>query len=435
VKILITTVGSRGDVQPYVALGAGLRDRGHSVTVCTSVRFQPFVVEQGLGYAYLNDDLLLLLDSAEGRNALEDMGSFLTGARTAVRLLKRAGPIQRSLLDEGWEAARAVEPDVIIYHSKMSGAPHYADKLGIPAIMAVPFPQLVPTAAHPTIGFPRWKLGGWYNRASYRVVLAIGARVGRSYIRDWRLAHGLPPLSRGAGVLHRSDGSRIPVMHCFSRHVVPPPADWPESSVVTGYWFLNREREWEPPAALADFLAAGNPPAYVGFGSMAGRDPQRVTEVVVAALQKAGLRGVLSSGWGGLTSAGLPGTIFPLGDVPHEWLFPRMAAVVHHGGAGTTAAGLRAGRPTVICPFFGDQPFWGRRAHELGVGSKPIPQKKLTVARLAAALTEVTTNDGIRRSAEALGEKIRAEDGIGVAGAMIEGLVAPDPRLIAGNRR
>jgi sterol 3beta-glucosyltransferase len=135
---------------------------------------------------------------------------------------------------------------------------------------------------------------------------------------------------------------------------------------------------------------------------MSGRDPQRVTQVVIEALQRVGLRGVLAAGWRGLSQDDLPETIFPLGDVPHDWLFPQVAAVVHHGGAGTTAAGLRAGRPTVICPFFGDQPFWGWRVRELGVGSEPIPQKKLTADRLSAALREVTTNPAIRRSAEAL---------------------------------
>lgn len=423
-KILIATVGSRGDVQPYVALGKGLRASGHAATICTSVRFEDLVAEHGLAYAYLNDDLLTLLDSVEGRNALEDMGSFVSGARTAVRLLKRTGPIQRALFHEGWTAAREVDPDLIIYNSKMGGAPHYADKLGIPAMMAVPFPQLVPTAAYPTIGFPRWKLGGWYNRATYRIVLTIASRIGSKYLREWRSAHDLPPVPPGTDILHRSDGSRIAVLHGFSRHVVPEPLDWPDGIVTTGYWFLDRHADWEPPVALERFLASGEPPVYVGFGSMAGRDPRRVTGVVVEALQHVGLRGVLATGSGGLRPDGLPETMLPLGDVPHDWLFPRMAAVVHHGGAGTTAAGLRAGRPTVICPFFGDQPFWGRRVHELGVGSKPIPQKKLTADGLTAALREVTANPAIRRSADALGEKIRSEHGVANAAAVIEQLLS-----------
>lgn len=153
---------------------------------------------------------------------------------------------------------------------------------------------------------------------------------------------------------------------------------------------------------------------------MAGRDPERVTRIVIDALQRAGLRGVLATGWGGLASGDLPDAIFSLDQVPHDWLFPRVAAVVHHGGAGTTAAGLRAGRPTIICPFFGDQPFWGRRLYELGVGSEPIPQKKLTAAKLADALHSVTADPAIQNSAEGLSEEIRREDGIANALAFIE---------------
>lgn len=423
-KILIATLGSRGDVQPYVALGKGLQTAGHTVTVCTSVRFERFITDHGLAYAYLSDDFIELLDTAEGRGALEDMGSFLSGVKTAVKLLRKTGPIQRAIIQDGWSAARKVAPDLILYNSKMGGAPHYADKLGIPAAMAVLFPQFVPTAAFPTIVLPRWKLGGWYNKLTYRVVLTIAGFIGSKYVKEWRAAHGLPSQKRGTDLLHRSDGALVPVLHGLSSHVVPEPADWPDSAVTTGYWFLNHSVDWEPSPALERFLSAGDPPVYVGFGSMAGRDPERVTRIVIDALQRAGLRGVLATGWGGLASAELPDFIFSLDQAPHDWLFPRVAAVVHHGGAGTTAAGLRAGRPTIICPFFGDQPFWGRRLHELVAGSEPIPQKKLTAEKLADALRIVTADPAIQKRAKDLGEKIRSEDGVANALAFIEQSVA-----------
>jgi sterol 3beta-glucosyltransferase len=257
---------------------------------------------------------------------------------------------------------------------------------------------------------------------TYRLVLGIAGRVGRGFLDEWRSANGLPPWPRGVDILHRSDGAPIPVLHGFSRHVVPEPPDWPEGVVATGYWFLDRPADWTPPAALEEFLAAGDPPVYVGFGSMAGRDPRRVTGLVIEALRRAGLRGVLATGWGGLTPGELPPTLFQLDQAPHDWLFPRVAAVVHHGGAGTTAAGLRAGRPTVICPFFGDQPFWGRRVHELGAGAAPIPQKRLTADGLAAALRYVTRGPEVARAAGALAEKIRGEPGVANAVAAVEKL-------------
>ncbi|MFN2107656.1 MAG: glycosyltransferase, partial [Candidatus Promineifilaceae bacterium] len=168
-----------------------------------------------------------------------------------------------------------------------------------------------------------------------------------------------------------------------------------------------------------NFLAAGDPPVYVGFGSMAGRDPVRLTGIVIDALRLAGLRGILATGWGGLQARDLHPTIFKLESAPHAWLFPRMAAVVHHGGAGTTAAGLRAARPTVICPFMGDQPFWGSRIHALGAGPEPIPQKKLTPENLAAALRQAVDGPEMRARAETVAEGIRSENGVANAIAII----------------
>jgi len=425
VNILITTAGTRGDVQPYIALGKGLQAAGHAVTLCTHTRFEPFVTEHGLAYAHLGSDLLDLMDRVEGRGAMEDMGSLLSGLKTGIKLIRLSGPIQRSMIEEGWKAAQQVDPNIILYNSKMGGAPHYADKLGIPAVLAMLFPQFVPTAAFPTIGFPTWNLGARYNRLTYAVVHTIAGWVGGRFIRAWRRAHGLPRPPRGTDLLHRSDGTRVPVLHGVSPHVVPEPPDWPDDAVMTGYWFLDRSDDWVPPPALEAFLAVGEPPVYVGFGSMSGRDPERTTRVVVEALQRAGLRGVLATGWGGMAGERLPETVFRIDHVPHDWLFPQVAAVVHHGGAGTTAAGLRAGRPTVICPFFGDQPFWGRRVHDLGVGSAPIPQKKLTAEKLSAALREVTASPALRAQANALGDRIRREDGVARAVAFIERLVHP----------
>jgi sterol 3beta-glucosyltransferase len=238
---------------------------------------------------------------------------------------------------------------------------------------------------------------------------------------SWRKAHGLPPQPWGTSVVHRDDGTRVPFLNGWSSHVAPDPPDWPSRGVeTTGYWFLDRPDDWTPPAALTAFLDDGPPPVYVGFGSMAGRDPRRTTRIVLDALRRAGCRGLLASGWGGLSARDLPASVHLCDQVPHDWLFPRVAAVVHHGGAGTTAAGLRAGRPTVVCPFFGDQPFWGRRVHDLGAGPPPIPQTHLTAERLARALRTVTECPSIRARAAAVGEKIRREDGVANAVAFIE---------------
>ncbi len=171
---------------------------------------------------------------------------------------------------------------------------------------------------------------------------------------------------------------RSPVIYGFSPSVVQKPPDWGDHVEITGYWFLDRQPGWQPPADLADFLAAGAPPVYIGFGSMSTRKPQETTELVLRALSRDRQRGLLLTGWGGLSEIDLPDYVFKIEFAPHDWLFPQMAAVVHHGGAGTTAAGLRAGIPTIIVPHFIDQPFWGQRVADLGAGPQPIPRRQLT---------------------------------------------------------
>jgi UDP:flavonoid glycosyltransferase YjiC (YdhE family) len=212
------------------------------------------------------------------------------------------------------------------------------------------------------------------------------------------------------------------VLYGYSPHVIPPPPDWGADTHVTGYWFLDPPSGWTPPPALHEFLAAGPPPVYVGFGSMSSRNPQATAKLVLDALGAAGQRAVLLAGWSGLRPADLPDSVLMVDSVPFAWLFPRMAAVVHHGGAGTTAAGLRAGVPSIVVPFFGDQPYWGRRVAELGVGPAPIPRKRLTVEVLAGAIDRAVTDPVLRRRAAELGVRIRVEDGVARAVGVVSTL-------------
>jgi sterol 3beta-glucosyltransferase len=209
------------------------------------------------------------------------------------------------------------------------------------------------------------------------------------------------------------------MLSAYSPTVIPHPSDWPAHVHVTGYLFLDGQPDWQPSPELQAFLDAGDPPVSVGFGSMAGRNPEQLAGLVVDALARSGRRGILLTGWGGLRAARVPENVFVVDAAPHSWLFPRMAAVVHHGGAGTTAEGLRAGVPNVIVPFVFDQPFWGARVQTLGLGPQPIPQKKLTADRLAQAIDSVVTDPGMRRRASSCGKAIRAEDGVGNAVAVI----------------
>lgn len=205
------------------------------------------------------------------------------------------------------------------------------------------------------------------------------------------------------------------MLYGFSRHVLQVPTEGERARHVTGYWFLPAEPTWSPPPALEAFLARGGPVVSIGFGSMASDDPQAVTELVLGAVRAAGVRAVLLSGWGGLASLPPSEDVFCADALPHDWLFPRVAATVHHGGAGTTGAALRSGVPGLVVPFTMDQPFWGSRVAALGVGPAPIPRKRLTRERLADALRRTVADEGMRRRAADLGARIRAEDGVAEA--------------------
>lgn len=419
-KITILAVGTRGDVQPYVALAKGLKAAGYGVRVGAPINFESFVTAHGLEYAPLRGDYYQLMDSPEGQ-ALKS-GNPL---RVMQHMKTTVYPLMRRLMDDSWPAVQG--SDAIIFHPKLMIGAQLAEKLNVPAIIAATLP-MVATRAFPMPGLVNRDLGGVLNKASYATLNMI-TRPFTGIIQRWRQeVLGLPAQAGTISVFKLHDRP-LPVLHCYSQQVITRPDDWPDHAYVTGYWWLDETNNWQPPADLEAFLANGTPPVYVGFGSMIAEDPASVTRIVIEALQQSGQRGVIASGWGGIRPADLPPSIYLLKEAPHDWLFPRMSAVVHHGGAGTTAAGLRAGKPTVICPFIADQPFWGNRVAVLGAGPKPIPQKKLNVDDLAAAIRAATTDQTMRMKAEALGAKLRAEDGVAQAAQIIGDLFGQQPSI------
>jgi sterol 3beta-glucosyltransferase len=419
VKILILTVGSRGDVQPYVALGAGLQAAGHRVTLATLKAFAPLAAARGLDFKPLEGEFLELLQTPQGKAAVAGKGNPLA-------LLRQVQPMLRRVLDDALAASG--EAELVIYHPKAMAGYSIAEQRGIPGILALPLPLFSPTAAFPSPILPVATLGPALNRLSHRVMVGLTSASVRGLVNRWRKeALGLGPV-RDELTLH---GRPVLRLYGYSSAVVPTPGDWDRFSVATGYWFLDRPRGWGPSDALRTFLRAGPPPVYVGFGSMPTQDAARTTRLVIEALARAGQRGVLATGWGGLAAADVPASIHLLDEAPHDWLFPQMAAVVHHGGAGTTAAGLRAGVPTAICPFFGDQPFWGRQVAALGAGPQPIPQRRLTVEALSAAIAAAVDDPPMRERAAELGRALRAEDGVQQAIAAIEAYAAQPAEALA----
>lgn len=425
-KVLINAFGTEGDVRPFVALARGLIAAGHQAALCTPSGFAELVTGPGIEQLPMDNEALELIQTA-----MPSMG----GPADSFRILRRMQAAMRRMMIDEWQAARDWQPDVIIYHPKCLGALHVAERLDVPAFISLPLPFFTPTVDFPIPFIGHWPLGGGANRASYafnHVTMLIYGSMINSFRVD---TLGLRPKPRTDVLLHRHDGTPLPVLYPFSPHLVPPPADYPDHAHITGPWIADTDPGWTPPADLARFLDAGEPPVYVGFGSMGfGKGADLRTARIVRAVTDRGRRIVLATGWGGLTDKGSE-HVHVLRAVPHDWLFPRTAAVIHHGGSGTTHLGLRAGRPTLICPFIGDQPFWGDRVRRLGAGPAPIPSRKINDARLAPAIDQLLDDHDLQRSAARLGHQLRTENGVARAVAIITDTAAGPARSDAAGER
>lgn len=408
--IALLALDTRGGVQPYTALALGLRDAGHDVRMVVHADAAPGIAARGLAVVPLTG----LSEEVARENGVAEMNPV----RRTLFMRRMVGEVV------GEQTRQALDgcADADLFVAGVGGSPlgtGVAEKLGRPFVTAHLQPIGPPTGAFPgplVPRVPRWT-GGAGTRLSHRLsALGIGMLLGPA-AKQVRGVLGLParPAPAAPG---------LPALYGYSPVVVPLPPEWGPARHVTGYWMLPDGESWTPPAALAAFLAAGPPPVCIGFGSMVGDDPAALTALVRDAARRAGTRTVLLSGWGGLDAVGPPSDdLLVLDQAPHDWLFPRCAAVVHHGGAGTTGAGLRAGVPSVLVPFGMDQPFWATRVVALGAGPAPVPRRRLTAEALADAL-RATTDPGMRRRAADVGTAIRAEDGVGNAVAHLDALAA-----------
>ncbi len=406
-KVTIMALGTRGDVQPYIAFGQGLQRAGHIVKIAAPADFEAMTVSSGLQFHAIDQDSQKMMSSPLGQRLVQ------TGQNRAkyIRIISQiARKKAQNSFQAAWQAAQGSE--AIIFNTYSLMGYHIGEKLNIPTFLALIFP-LTPSSYFPSLGVPSWlKLGSTFNQASYRIYDFYIYWLFQDQFTAWRRSLGLPPLpERGLfqNLLHR----QIPILHAYSPTVMPRAADWPDRFHVTGYWFSDLSKNWQPPARLLAYLAAGPPPVYVGFGSLYPAQSDQYTALIVKALRQAGHRGIIAMGQGTRSHVNNSNAdIYHTDHIPHDWLFNRVSAVVHHGGAGTTAAGLKAGIPSVLIPFMGDQPFWGHRIAVLGAGPKAIPFKRLTVTRLSQAISIATTNSEMKENARKLGEAIRSQDGI-----------------------
>jgi sterol 3beta-glucosyltransferase len=400
--IMVLTAGSTGDFEPFAALAERLGMRGHAVTLTADAGFERLAPGAPVDFAPIRADFQSLVPTPE---------------RKRPSLRDEVFPVIRGMLEDSWTVARSRQPEVIVAHQKSLAAPHLAEKLDIPHVQALTVPMLTPTREFPLPGIIRHNLGAALNRASYRLVGML-TRPYAGLIRDWR-SDSLALARRGSPPVPAK------TLYCHSPSLVPTPADWPPDTIATGFWLRGERSDAEPlNPRLESFLAVGAPPIYIGFGSSVGSDPAHLCAVVSNAVQQADIRAVIASGWGALRGAQSNSQTMVIETAPHRLLFPRVAAVVHHGGAGTTAAGLLAARPTLICPFQGDQHFWGAAVHRAGAGPQPMPVKKLAPERLASAIRAARDDADMRARAVDLSKRIAQEDGTGRASEQIESTLA-----------
>lgn len=307
----------------------------------------------------------------------------------------------------------------LIIHTFMHavGAHTLAREQNIPDIHIQLFPMFTPTGDYPNVTLPDSRIRP-LNRFTHVVSRLITVSMSRGGFEQVRRRAGLPKRKLYSPFDNEPPRPRTPILCAWSPSVIPPSSDWSSDIHVTGYFFEREDNSYQPPAALLSFLDAGNPPICVSFGSMLNRDAEKIDRMVRESLRQTNHHGIILSGWSELTDASSNELLY-LGAVPHQWLLPHCKMIVHHGGAGTTSAGLRAGIPNIVIPFMADQPFWGRRVYAIGAGPKPIHVQNLSVENLTHAIAECES-DVLRRRAQAIGQELRGENGINKSIALIE---------------
>ncbi|HEY5339320.1 MAG TPA: nucleotide disphospho-sugar-binding domain-containing protein [Rhizomicrobium sp.] len=418
--VSILAAGTRGDAQPPAMLCRALAQRGHEVRFVAHAEFANMIAGSGVVLKPLPGDLHAEFMSPEAQKFFNEGGNPFTFLRWFLDVAKKYSAETTPLVRDYCEGS-----DIIIgtglmdYFSKM-----LAQVLNTKAAHAYMQPA-IPTRDFPCalINVPPFDMPGWANKLETRLYFEV-AWLGARHIAKY--AHkllGLPsPRWNNPTLAELHNGQ--PFLMAYSEAFLPRPRDWPDHVEVTGFWFQDTPSSWQPPADLVQFIESGSPPVYAGFGSMVMKDPQSTVNAVLEAVSRNGARAVIAAGWGGLKPANLPPNIFAVDAIPHDWLLPKMAASIHHGGAGTTGASLRAGIPQVVVPFVGDQFFWGREVEKRSVGPKRIPHAKLTADALSNALGKALNDPAMRKTAAEMGERVRAENGLARAVEIIERAVA-----------
>ncbi|MDO9104610.1 MAG: glycosyltransferase [Methylovulum sp.] len=408
---IVTSYGTRGDVQPYLALALRLKEEGHEPTLVAGLEYASFIRERRIEYAPMRINVREILDSKACKAVFNGAGKE---KRDAIKAWRKALSARLpDMLDDIWATAR--EADCLIYPPTLYPVWHIADKLKIPAIISFAVPAVSVTGAFPAPWLRASDSGRFFNRWTHRAAIMMLTLGFRSIVKAWcRTTLKVKPPSLFKNYLSRN-GAPIPVLYCYSPKVLPMPNDWNDTTLASGYWFLQREESWKPSPELEDFLSKGPPPVYFGFGSVPSGDPERTNCLILSALRQSGERGIIAIGESGMTAQQGHEFVHYEQQICHDWLFSRVKAVAHHGGSGTLAIGLRSGKPTIVCPFTIEQRFWGNQVNSLNAGPPPLPQlpqQGFTAEALSEAIKTAVSDPSILKGAEDLGKEIRNEDGL-----------------------
>ncbi|QFQ97055.1 glycosyltransferase family 1 protein [Streptomyces phaeolivaceus] len=433
-KILLAACGTRGDVQPFLALAVALRRHGHHPLLAAPSSYASDASVYGVDFAAIDDGPTRILGETATRRVIDNGLMGVRGKIDAARTVARLKQLLIAPLRDVAAIAHDHGDVAAVVHSAAFPAQHVADMLDVPAVVVALQPGWIPTDAFPCPLMPLPRVPRFLNRGTYALVVA--AQRSRE-VERWRTTElGLAPRRHGARRwLRDPEGRRRAVLQSFSRHVTPVDPTWGDAVRTTGFWYLPARPDWAPPPELTRFLDEGPPPVYIGFGSMTGTQGRRNNALIAEAVRLTGVRAVIATGWGGIdapegqptrpassttstcstTSTSPPSNILAIEQAPHDWLFPRTAAIVHHGGPGTVGAALAAGRPQVLCPHMGDQTHWSARMRALGVAPTPLAARTLTARGLAEAITAAVTDRHLRQRAEEIAPVVRAEDGVDTA--------------------
>ena len=409
-RVALLTAGSRGDVQPYVGLGRGLRRLGHTVVVAAPDGWGELVTASGLSHGAVPQPQSSLTGGRRWQRWQRSGGRPDRYAAGFLQASRAARPLIDAMLDAFWRVCR--DADAVVSSSSAFTGPAIAQALDIPHAWALLQPWTL-SRSRPLFLVPdRIRMGPRLNAATYLLAERIYERLFREAADAWSRATLGIPLPRGSDPHGFFQPASATVAYGISPHVVAPPPDWPANVTMCGFWFLDAPAGWTPDRPLEAFLDAGPPPMVVHLSAISDHAGADVLPIVVEALHRAGQRGVLLTGARPDLTVPSSGEVIAVPSVPLEWLLPRAAGAVHHGGAGTTASALRAGIPSVGVPGFFDQPFWSRRIAAVGAGPEPLPARRLTVDALAAAMRRMATEQGMRHRARVLGRVISAEHGV-----------------------